>query len=118
MTAVHLSVAAGDVSMLRLLVEALVAVIVLPIASNAPSVATEVPKANRPEERGLALDELCRRNKLGWCALHTAAFRGQMVAAQLLIDAGTPVNFPTADGCTAVYLAAARRSCPKCSWFG
>lgn len=112
MTAVHLSVVAGDVSMLRLLVEAVVAV-GAPFGSNVPEGAAETPIFIRPEERGLSLDELCGRNKLGWCALHTAAFRGHAVAVRLLLDAGAPVNFPTADGCTALHLAAARSSGPK-----
>ena len=57
---------------------------------------------------GTLMDELCGRNQLGWCALHTAAFRGDEVGVRLLLEAGMPPNWPTADGCTALHLAAAQ----------
>ena len=60
MTAVHLAVAGGDVAMLGQLAGARAG-----------------PGASRTAEVG-QLDEFCARNQLGWCALHTAAFRGQV----------------------------------------
>lgn len=89
MTAMHLAVVAGDVAMLGQLAGARAG-----------------PGASRTAEVG-QLDEFCARNQLGWCALHTAAFRGQEVAVRLLLDAGAPIDWPTADGCTALHLAAA-----------
>ena len=93
MTALHLAVTMGDVGMLRLLA-----------AGGEGQDAERRPRGAEDGRRG----ELCKRNQLGWCALHTAAFRGQEVAARLLLDAGTPVDWPTADGSTALHLAAAR----------
>ena len=56
--------------------------------------------------QGTLMEELCGRNQLGWCALHTAAFRGDEVGVRLLLEAGMPPDWPTADGCTALHLAA------------
>ena len=95
MTALHLAVAAGDVGMLRLFAVTLGAGDATRGRSPAGAIMQDGPRR----------DELCKRNQLGWCALHTAAFRGQEVAVRLLLDAGTPVNWPTADGRTAVHLA-------------
>ena len=81
-TAVHLAVASGNMGLLKLLL--------------------------RAGSTRCTVDELCLRNKLGWCPLHTAAFHAADAAVQALLEAGLPADVPSADGATALHLATSR----------
>lgn len=81
-TAVHLAVANDNKELLRLLL--------------------------RTGSTRCTVDELRLRNRLGWCPLHTAAFRATDTAVQALLEAGLPADTPSADGATALHLATSR----------
>ena len=93
MTAVHSAVVQRDVGMLRLLTERRGSqghMHHMGRHNNNNGVQRERAVVLRPppppygeygERGGTLLDELCRRNQLGWCALHTAAFHGHEVCA-------------------------------------
>ena len=112
MTAVHSAVSQRDVSMVRLLTRGPSAAPTRAVHGQQRTVALRPPPppaaAGEGASEGTLMDELCGRNQLGWCALHSAAFRGDEVCVRLLLEAGMPPDWPTADGCTALHLAAAQ----------
>lgn len=83
MTAVHLAVAARDVSMVRLLTQTSQEASQDKARTGHEQAAARLPPPALPGgvKTGTLKEELCRRNQLGWCALHTAAFRGEEVPA-------------------------------------
>ena len=69
----HLAVAERDVRMVRLLTQTQNNV----RAGHGRVAAMRIPSDGVRDST--LMDELCLRNQLGWCALHTAAFHGQEV---------------------------------------
>ena len=94
LTAVHLAVTRGNGPLLRLLLRA--------------AAAAAGGGAHASDASASLVDELTIRNKVGWTALHTAAFGGDDASLVQLLEAGMPPDAPSADGAAALHLAAAR----------